>query len=74
MTGIMILAQREVETDFEQAAGGVGAGVLGEMDEIDRRAALLVELGDFFLELEREWVQQLHACVFKISHIPCHHD
>ena len=35
----------------EQVAGGVGAGVLGEVDEIDGRAALFVELGDFFLEL-----------------------
>ena len=35
----------------EQVAGGVDAGVLGEVDQIDGRAALVVELGDFFLEL-----------------------
>ena len=35
----------------EQIAGGIGAGVLGEVDEIDGRAALFVEFGDFFLEL-----------------------
>ena len=39
------------EVGGEQVAGGVGAGVLGEMDQIDGRAALFVELGDFFLEL-----------------------
>ena len=32
-------------------AGGVGAGVLGEVDEVNGRAALFVELGDFFLTL-----------------------
>jgi len=35
----------------EQVAGGVGAGVLGEVDEVNGRAALFVEFGDFFLEL-----------------------
>ena len=35
----------------EQVAGGVGAGVLGEVDEVNGRATLFVELGDFFLEL-----------------------
>ncbi len=35
----------------EQVAGGVGAGVLGEVDEINGRVALLVEFGDFFPEL-----------------------
>jgi len=39
------------EVGGKQIAGGVGAGVLGEVDEIDGRAALFVELGDFFLEL-----------------------
>ena len=39
------------EVGGEQVAGGVGAGVLGEVDEIDGRAALFVEFGDFFLEL-----------------------
>jgi len=35
----------------KQVAGGVGAGVLGEVDEVNGRATLFVELGDFFLEL-----------------------
>ena len=39
------------EVGGKQVAGGVGAGVLGEVDEINGRAALFVELGDFFLEL-----------------------
>ena len=39
------------EVGGEQVAGGVGAGVLGEVDQIDGRAALFVEFGDFFLEL-----------------------
>jgi hypothetical protein len=39
------------EVGGEQVAGGVGAGVLGEVDEIDGRAALFDEFGDFFLEL-----------------------
>ena len=39
------------EVGGEQVAGGVGAGVLGEVDEIDGSAALFVDLGDFFLEL-----------------------
>jgi hypothetical protein len=37
--------------DLEQVAGGVGAGVLGEVHEVNGRATLFVELGDFFLEL-----------------------
>ena len=47
--GVFFLLGAEV--GGEQVAGGVGAGVLGEVDEIDGRAALFVELGDFFLEL-----------------------
>ena len=39
------------EVGGEQVAGGVGAGVLGEVDEVNGRAALFVELGDFFLKL-----------------------
>jgi hypothetical protein len=39
------------EVGGEQVAGGAGAGVLGEVDEINGRAALVVEIGDFFLEL-----------------------
>ena len=39
------------EVGGEQVAGGVGAGVLGEVDEVNGRAALFVEFGDFFLEL-----------------------
>ena len=39
------------EIGVVEGAGGVGAGVLGEVDEIDGRAALFVELGNFFLEL-----------------------
>ncbi len=39
------------EVGGELVAGGVGAGVLGEVHEIDGRATLFVELGDFFLEL-----------------------
>ena len=39
------------EVGGEQVAGGIGAGVLDEADEIDGGAALFVELGDFFLEL-----------------------
>jgi hypothetical protein len=39
------------EVSGEQVAGGVGAGVLGEVDEVNGRAALFVEFGDFFLEL-----------------------
>jgi hypothetical protein len=48
-------------------AVGVGAGVLGEMDEIDRRAALLDELGDFFLELGggRGGVASFQCSVFR---------
>ena len=41
------------EVGGEQVAGGVSAGVLGEVDEIDGRAALFIELRDFFLELGR---------------------
>jgi hypothetical protein len=37
------------EVGGEQVAGGVGAGVLGEVDEANGRAALFVEFGDFFL-------------------------
>ena len=47
--GVFFLLGAEV--GGEEVAGGVGAGVLGEVDEIDRRAALFVELGDFFLKL-----------------------
>ena len=47
--GVFFLLGAEV--GGEQVAGGVGAGVLGEVDEIDGRAALFVEFGDFFLEL-----------------------
>ena len=47
--GVFFLLGAEV--GGKQVAGGVGAGVLGEMDEIDGRAALFVEFGDFFLEL-----------------------
>ena len=47
--GVFFLLGAEV--GGKQVAGGVGAGVLGEMDEIDWRAALFVELGDLFLEL-----------------------
>ena len=39
------------EVGRKQVAGGVGAGVLGEVNEVNRRAARLVELGDFFLKL-----------------------
>ena len=39
------------EVGGEQVAGSVGAGVLSEVDQIEGRAALFVELGDFFLEL-----------------------
>ena len=39
------------EVGGEQVAGGIGAGVLGEVDEVNGRAALFVEFGDFFLEL-----------------------
>ena len=41
----------QAEVGVVEGAGGVGAGVLGEVDQIDRRVALFVELGDFFLEL-----------------------
>jgi hypothetical protein len=34
------------EVRGEQVAGGVGAGVLGEVDQIDGRATLFVEVGD----------------------------
>ena len=47
--GVFFLLGAEV--GGEQVAGGVGAGVLGEVDQIDRRAALFVEFGDFFLKL-----------------------
>ncbi len=47
--GVFFLLGTEV--GGEQVAGGVGAGVLGEVDEINGRAALFVEFGDFFLEL-----------------------
>ena len=47
--GVFFLLGAEV--GGEQVAGVIGAGVLGEVDEIDGRAALFVELGDFFLEL-----------------------
>ena len=47
--GVFFLLGAEV--GGEQVAGGVGAGVLGEVDQIDGRAALFVEFGDFFLEL-----------------------
>ena len=47
--GVFFLLGAEV--GGEQVAGGVGAGILGEVDEINGRAALFVELGDFFLEL-----------------------
>ena len=39
------------EDGGEQVAGGIGAGVLREVDQIDGRAALFVEFGNFFLEL-----------------------
>ena len=39
------------EVGGEQVACGVDAGVLGEVDQINGRAALFVEFGDFFLEL-----------------------
>ena len=49
--GVFFLLGAEV--GGEQVAGGVGAGVLGEVDEIDGRAAGFVEFGDFFLELKK---------------------
>ena len=39
------------EIGVVEGAGDGGAGVLGEVDEVNRGAALFVELGDFFLEL-----------------------
>ena len=42
--GVLFLLGAEV-------GGEQVAGVLGEMDQIDRGAALIVEFGDFFLEL-----------------------
>ena len=47
--GVFFLLGAEV--GGEQVAGGAGAGVLGEVDQIDGRAPLFVEFGDFFLEL-----------------------
>jgi hypothetical protein len=45
--GVLFLLGAEVGR--EQVAGGVGAGVLGEVDQIDGRAALFVDLGDEIL-------------------------
>jgi hypothetical protein len=50
-TGYRVFLLLGAEVGGEQVAGGVGAGVLGEVDQIDGRAALFVEFGDFFLEL-----------------------
>ena len=62
MAGDGVIFLLGAEVGGEQVAGCVGAGVLGEVDEIDGRAALFVEFGDFVLELgggviefERDW-------------------